>query len=301
MRAGIFRKTRNEKMGYIVQKYVYRFIFNLEVIMRFIRVLSATPAIYDWLANTRHPHILHVFDQSCSLINELRKVLSIVTPQVGNGPFNAVIADRVLMLKDLRVESPVSILDDQLIVGEMNIMLTDAKCWSPCPDWQRLHIHRDPIARQLAALPVPDSQLPDSLRSGFPLALVSGDISSSRSIASQLAGVGMGLTPAGDDYILGSLYATWIIHPMEAAKVLGIEISNIAAPLTTSLSAAWLRSAGKGEAGIRWHKFFSALLRSNPRQIRYTMDQILATGATSGADALAGFIGTIRAYTEMKK
>jgi len=268
--------------------------------MRFIRVLSITPAVHDWLANTRRPHILHVFDKACNLINEQRKVLSIVTPQIGNGPFNAVVADHILISENLRVESPVSILNDQLIIGEINISLSDAKCWSPCPDWQILHNNLDSIARQLAALPVPDVQLPNSLRSGFPLALVSRDISTSMSIASQLAGAGTGLTPAGDDYILGALYAAWIIYPMETAKVFGIEISNTAAPLTTSLSAAWLRSAGRGEAGIRWHKFFSALLHSNFTQIRYTMNQILATGATSGSDALAGFIGTFLAYLEMR-
>ena len=268
--------------------------------MRFIRVLSIAPAVHDWLANTRRPHILHVFDKACNLINEQREVLSIVTPQIGNGPFNAVLAGQILISENLRVESPVSILNDQLIIGEIDISLSDAKCWSPCPDWQRLHNNLDLIARQLAALPVPDVQLSDSLRSGLPLALVTGEISSSKSFASQLAGAGMGLTPAGDDYILGALYAAWIIYPVEVAKLLGNEIAKTAAPLTTSLSGAWLRSAGRGEAGIRWHKFFSALLRSNFRQIRYTMDQILATGATSGSDALAGFISTFLAYLEMR-
>src|SRR6478735_4678005 len=160
--------------------------------MRFIRALSITPAVHDWLANTRRPHILHVFDKACNLINEQSEVLSIVTPQIGNGPFNAVLAGQILISENLRVESPVSILNDQLIIGEIDISLSDAKCWSPCPDWQRLHNNMDLIARQLAALPVPDVQLLDSLRSGLPLALVTGEISSSKSFASQLAGAGMG-------------------------------------------------------------------------------------------------------------
>ena len=81
-------------------------------------------------------------------------------------------------------------------------------------------------------------------------------------------------------------------------RVLAEEIAGAAAPLTTSLSAAWLRSAGKGEAGILWHEFFDALIDSDAARIQETMDKILAVGETSGADALAGFIGLLAAWRE---
>jgi len=87
------------------------------------------------------------------------------------------------------------------------------------------------------------------------------------------------------------LLAAWIIHPLEVANVLAKEITNIAAPLTTSLSAAWLRSAGRGEAGALWHHFFDALVSSDLVQIQNAMDKILEVGETSGADALSGFVG----------
>ncbi|HXD12473.1 MAG TPA: DUF2877 domain-containing protein, partial [Anaerolineales bacterium] len=107
-----------------------------------------------------------------------------------------------------------------------------------------------------------------------------------------LAGLGAGLTPAGDDFIMGAIYAAWILHPFEVARGLAEEITDNAAPLTTSLSAAWLRSAGKGEAGILWHEFLDTLIDENTIQIQAAMDKILAVGETSGADALSGFIGT---------
>jgi hypothetical protein len=268
--------------------------------MRSVCALSITPAVQDWLANTRRPKILHVFDPACNLINERREVLSIVVSQIGNGPFNLVVEDHLLFSAHLQVDSPVTVLGDQLRIGELTITMTKAKCWSPRPDWEMLHDHRENLAWQLAAFQVPDPQLPNTLRSGLSFGIVRGDISVSKLIASRLAGMGMGLTPAGDDYILGALYAASVIHPQETAVILAREIANAATPLTTSLSGAWLRSAGKGKAGIRWHEFFSALLACSPQQIRYTMDQILATGATSGADAMAGFINTFHLYTEMK-
>ena len=97
---------------------------------------------------------------------------------------------------------------------------------------------------------------------------------------------------------MGAIYAAWIVHPPEIASILAQEISNTAAPLTTSLSVAWLRSAGKGEAGILWHEFFDALLSTNTSRVQETMKSILAVGETSGADALAGFCSVFASWTE---
>src|SRR5512133_3206759 len=186
--------------------------------MRSIRTLSVTSTVHDWMAHTRHPMILHVFDRACNLINEQREVISIVTSQIGKGPFNAVVENDMMFSGNLQIESPVSIVGSQLIVENLAITMADSTCWSPCPNWERLHDNRENIARQLAAFPVPPSQLPNTLRSGLPFALVRGNYPVSKRIASQLAGLGTGLTPAGDDYILGALYAAWIIHPLEIAK-----------------------------------------------------------------------------------
>jgi hypothetical protein len=110
----------------------------------------------------------------------------------------------------------------------------------------------DKLRTGLNQLKLPITQ---SLISNLSSALVTADISSAQTITSQLAGLGQGLTPAGDDFIMGVVLAAWIIHPREVASVLAEEITKIAVPLTTSLSASWLRSAGRGEAGILWHNF----------------------------------------------
>jgi len=56
---------------------------------------------------------------------------------------------------------------------------------------------------------------------------------------------------------------------------------DTAVPRTTTLSAAFLRAAGDGEATIHWHD----LADGRPG----AMDRILAIGATSGRDAWIGF------------
>ena len=93
--------------------------------------------------------------------------------------------------------------------------------------------------------------------------------------------------------MVGAIYASWILHPPEIAGTLGMEIADCTSPLTTSLSAAWLKSAGRGEAGILWHLLLDALLATNRARIRAGIDRILAVGETSGADALAGFLNTL--------
>jgi len=291
--------------------------------MQSINALSLAPDAHDWLVNSYHPRILHIFDHACNLINERREVLSIVTPQIGNGPFNLVIEDEsILFSNQIKVESSISIEPNQLIISDIAINTHNAKLWSPRPDWEMLHAEKDDIAKllltnyQKCGLDTPfatnaqgysttalQSELPITNLQPFdtasPLraslqslisAIATADIQSSIISASKLAGLGIGLTPAGDDFILGAMYAAWIIHPFEQARVLVKEITNTTAPLTTSLSAAWLRSVGRGESGVLWHEFFDALISADPVHIQEAMDKILAVGATSGADAMAGFI-----------
>jgi hypothetical protein len=270
--------------------------------MQSINTLSLTPDVNNWLANTRHPRILHVFDHACNLLNERREVLSIVAPKIGNGPFNLVLEEDILVSEYLSSESSISILGDQLTLGHLLVNIGDAKLWSPRPDWEVLHAQKAQVLRQISSLEIPacPSLLSSALLSMFCTSIATADLSGSLTITQKLAGLGIGLTPAGDDFIMGAIYAAWIIHLFEVAEALAREIANTAAPLTTSLSAAWLKSAGKGEVGISWHQFFNALICSDPVQVQDAMDRILATGETSGTDTLTGFFHTLICWAEME-
>ncbi|MEP6895759.1 MAG: DUF2877 domain-containing protein [Chloroflexota bacterium] len=286
--------------------------------MRSINALSLTTEVNTWLASSRYPRILHVFERACNLINEHRDVLSIVTSQIGNGPFNIVVEDDVLFSDRLSRESLISICSHQLHFGDLIIDAVDAKLWNPRPDWEVLHARRDYITELLLTnhqkcgldmpftkttqgystttfnpnLPITNYKFSNSLVSS----IATADLSSSLTAVKKLAGLGIGLTPSGDDFIMGAILAAWIIHPPDVVTVLAEEITNIAAPLTTSLSAAWLRSAGRGEAGILWHEFFKAVLATE--NIELPITKLLSVGETSGADALAGFFSVISTFNE---
>jgi hypothetical protein len=111
--------------------------------------------------------------------------------------------------------------------------------------------------------------------------------------AQNLAGLGLGLTPAGDDFLLGAIYAARIIHPREKAQSITGTIASAAIPRTSSLSATWMHAAARGLVGEAWFDFFDELKIPGLPSIESSLHRLLSIGHTSGADALAGFIGCL--------
>jgi hypothetical protein len=283
-------------------------------IMQSINALSLTSNVNLWLANSRQPRVLHVFEHACNLINERKDVLSVVSPEIGDGPFNLVVEDAVEFSDHLNLESSVSNSPNLLNLGDLTIYTQNARSWSPCPNWEILYARRADISKSLlthyqnlgidtnfgknaqlylTTIATPQFQPLNSL----PSTLANADLPASINATQKLAGLGIGLTPSGDDFIMGAILAAWIIHPADVAGVLAAEVTEVAAALTTSLSGAWLRSAGRGEAGILWHQFFDALLSAEQAAIQESMNKILSVGETSGADALTGFISSFAAWS----
>ena len=273
--------------------------------MQSIRTHTLAPYINDWLTKTRHPRILHVFDHACNLTNEDREVVSIVTPRIGNGPFSLVVEPELFFPEHVDAQTPVSVEANQIRLGDLLISTDSATQWNPRPNWERLHASRDSIpnlsihlpARSLPVrLPTHHSQFPIHLIPSLTSAFTHADIPTAKQTASHLAGLGIGLTPSGDDIIMGAIYAAWIIHPREIASVLGSEVAETASALTSSLSAAWLKSAGRGEAGSLWHQLFEGMLTGG--NIQSPIHKILDIGHTSGADALTGFTSVMTCWSE---
>jgi hypothetical protein len=279
--------------------------------MHVIHARSITDQVKSWLAVSQAARVLHVFEDVCNLINEHGEVLSVVTQKIGNGPFNLVIDEAIPFSDHLNAESKISIQSNRLTLEDVDIKIDKAKLWSPGSNWEMLYKKRNNILNQVVSLPKWELSFKQEIASSQSAllamtpstgtlvpAIASADISNSLDAAKQLAGLGQGLTPSGDDFILGSILAAWVIHPKIIAEILAEEIANAAAPLTTSLSAAWLRSGGRGEVGILWHNFFNALIVNDARAIQMHITELLSIGHTSGADALAGFMSTLICYEE---
>lgn len=132
----------------------------------------------------------------------------------------------------------------------------------------------------------------DALQKGF----IERDHDQVRTGVMHLAGLGPGLTPAGDDFLVGLLAAFHAgqLQRVEEQTNLSQLIAQTAAAQTTKLSAQWLRCAGQGQFGEAWHHLISALNDDSATAISRAAHRILTTGATSGVDAMSGFLFGIR-------
>jgi len=237
-----------------------------------------TSRVRRWLHNGRPVRILHLFDEVCNLVDEQGDVISLAASSVRPGPFTMVLEGgfrRNFSCIDLQQPVTVSESDRVLSIGSLIISADRASIWKATPDWSRLR--HEPRTNWLASTPLPaeiETQLELLLQ-----AVGGEDMVTAATAVGAMAGLGSGLTPAGDDVLLGVLFALWIWFPQRAWIDLIVET---AAPLTTTLSAAFLRAAAAGEATVHWHDLVNGH--------HDAAANILAIGHSSGADAWTGFL-----------
>jgi hypothetical protein len=257
--------------------------------------------------------VLAVFEDVCDLVFSAETVVALVTPGVGNGPLNIVVDGGGCIFASVEPGLPVRLEGDRLRVGELEVILDEAKVWEPRPAWEDLRLHtaaitaRLPSLRALCVDQAPVGSLLDLLRGRSPedppgddvLATArraadalragwAGDQALLVEGATQLAGLGNGLTPGGDDFLASAMLGAWLGH--SAPGGFCRTLAGSAAPCTTTLSAAFLRAAARGECGEAWHALLAALSQRSDAGLAEAVRGVLTHGATSGADTLAGFL-----------
>jgi len=120
------------------------------------------------------------------------------------------------------------------------------------------------------------------------VALETGDRSAAAEVAARLIGLGPGLTPSGDDALVG-IEATLHALGSPSAGFLALALANIE-DRTTALAATLLRHAAAGQFAERLHTLVAALLGSEEETIVTALDRAAAWGATSGTDCLLGVL-----------
>jgi hypothetical protein len=120
------------------------------------------------------------------------------------------------------------------------------------------------------------------------VALETGDRTRAAEIATRLVGLGPGLTPSGDDVLVGIEAA---LHALArpSAGFLALALGDVEGR-TTALAATLLRHAAAGEFAERLHSLLAALLGSDEEAIPAAIDRAVAWGATSGSDCLLGVL-----------
>ncbi len=108
-----------------------------------------------------------------------------------------------------------------------------------------------------------------------------------------LTGLGPGLTPSGDDFLIGLLSALWFfkgIRPAESLlQALRPEI-RLRLGGTTPVSAAFLGEAAEGRFGERICGFWTGIGQGSWDQALQDLTAVARTGHSSGTDTLGGMI-----------
>jgi hypothetical protein len=310
------------------------------------------------LRYTTGAHVLHVFDRACNLVNSAGEVISLVSPELQDGPFAIVVPLEVPFSCVIDVDSRVAIHGATLDVGDLRIDASTAREWNPRPRWEharqalvpdladtllqwlRARAPDDSLAHALfkgldfgkrpyhwsdsrlqperwRTIDPAKASIPEFVRlqkgSGNCLAVVQssvievacrpivalqagiarGDLALCRLGARGLAGLGFGLTPAGDDFLLGAMVAIWITWPAGEAAALAESMALASAPHTTRLSAVWLQAAARGEVAAPWHDLLDGMTARSRETMLSAAERILNMGYTSGADALAGLTAAL--------
>lgn len=296
-----------------------------------VKALSISQPVFDIVKREGLAiRVLANYRRACTLVTSDGEVFALVSPAIGNGPLNIVIEENAA-LEHVEPRLPVVFSDEQpSLGGSLVVSLEAAQLWRPEVQWGCLTAQRrnlednfaalctclsqNGIAKGLLGLVLDIAKEPRACEDGthslhilaflararvgikgLLQALQDGDRLSIRESAALLAGLGPGLTPAGDDYLVGLMAGlrVWTgplnssgLSPDDACQI----IFGATEGRTTPLSRAFLHSAKEGLFGENWHRLLAELARGEAIGIQQAARRILASGATSGADALAGFL-----------
>jgi hypothetical protein len=249
--------------------------------------------------------VLGRFERACNLVDEQGHLIALTLPGVGNGPFSIVVEEPGLF-QSSGVDQPVYTHGHNLVIGNWQVKLDAGVVWEPRLAYSNQPLELSPILAEMLRPysewpPLPattavvrsTNRLAGEAAARLKLALIQykeqSRLKNWREIEAavgQLAGLGSGLTPAGDDYLIRVMAALWL----SGNKSWPAKIAAKAAPMTTTLSAAFLQAAGRGEFIEPWHKLAQALFAGTPEAFGQALRRVAEFGASSGMDALAGFM-----------
>ena len=118
----------------------------------------------------------------------------------------------------------------------------------------------------------------------------------------QLIGLGPGLTPAGDDYLLGLLAVLNIPDsPCHAWRRIGAPIMEYANQQTNAISLSALRHASAGRVRASLIRLCYALMHVSPTPMLAILDRVMSIGSSSGTDIIVGMLSGFHLHLQTKR
>ena len=115
----------------------------------------------------------------------------------------------------------------------------------------------------------------------------------------KIKGAGFGLTPGGDDFIAGMLYALILTEKIQKKDTEKIRKSIFeAASGKNDISRTMLYHAYKGAYFKQFKDLINAFI-NNDKNIKQYFKNLISIGETSGSDMLVGFLLSLKIFTEI--
>ncbi len=248
--------------------------------------------------------VLSIHRQVVNLEEPGGDILALVHPQVGNGPFHVVL-EEALPFQQVKVGDEGIWEKGWIRLGAWDIAGDQAAVWMPqwrldslgtwSDRWRK--VVQTCVQGFLADFPAPaEFHAPtweriQAARQRLEEGMQHGDLARFREGMRMVVGLGPGLTPAGDDLLLG-LWARWFLGG--GAGHLALEEGLLDGSMlarTSRLSRVWLQHARAGRFAEPWHQVAQAWLGEDAGALCRALARIATIGATSGRMALLGFGG----------
>jgi len=286
------------------------------------RAISADAHLLRRLDSRPRGRVHSVFARTVNIEVEGGDLVTLACRSVDNAPDTVVIDVEGFGDSGIGRGDRVDVAPGTLGVGSLRVCLDGVSSWSVAlPSYPRddarlranLHWVRDRLRRTDHR-----SHLPGQGRSADPFAdasraalearsaalcaaLLHADLDAARAGAATMVGLGPGLTPSGDDFLVG-LFAILNVakspcHPMRA---LCGDVVAIARTSTNAISVAALANAARGRVRESIHALARELIDGAPGGLRPALDRVLAIGATSGSDIVAGLVSGLSLNLRMR-
>ena len=274
------------------------------------RVLRALSADTELLRRVRRGELrgeVHtVFDRVVNIATPDGELFTLACAGVDDAPHTARIDLAGWRGTALHVGDPVHAAAGRLcIADDLSIACEATTAWDcHLPPWPtRPDLARENLAHLRQALALHTESLREAMGAFDQLALRTVDARTGRMAAAlragsqrdavvhalALLGLGPGLTPSGDDVLLG-LFA--VLHlrgsPCEGWLAGGAAVLAAAADATNAISLAALRQAARGRVRASIAALLHELLYGGGPALAPALARVFAIGASSGADIAAG-------------
>lgn len=257
-----------------------------------------------------------VFQRSCNLLIG-EKLIGIVANSLGNNPYSLVVSDD-FFAQDLEPGMAVKIEEKQVRIGsELVIRIDQAKIWNPELHFKISEAHQIylkleellqkqktqksllRIVRNKSGEFLFDDEYEQKIALKYLrfLKLFFAQEQNQQKLleaASNLVGLGIGLTPSGDDFLAGIVGA---FHCFAQPTRLDFVLCNaIATSKTTAISNAILSAALRGWFCEKISELLLSLQsrRSDNNLLQNKLENVYEIGHSSGSDTLAGIYVALR-------